>query len=177
MVEKHLRCLSSWSQGLSHGSNRRGTLNTLHTIMTHNKILINTLACLLVCPVLNVSATSNRVRRYSTVYAHQYKPTEKYPRNTLQGDFLRAAGSSSPRTAAVRWKNFLVRYGERELDSAIQPRLISIAKYELMRVYYLIGNIRAADRILKELDPLKLLGCTAAAIAKACIDELKIIHP
>jgi len=151
-------------------------LNPLHTIMTHNKILINTLACLLVCPVLSVSATSNRVRRYSTVYAQQYKPTEKYPRNTLQGDFLWAAGSSSPRTAAVRWNNFLVRYGDRELDSAIQPRLISIAKYELMRVYYLLGNIRAADQILKELDPLKLLGCTAA-VAKACIDELKIIHP
>ncbi|MBA3356403.1 MAG: hypothetical protein H0U18_10825 [Pyrinomonadaceae bacterium] len=135
----------------------RGTVNTLNTTMIHNKILITALACLLVCPVLSVSAASNRDRRYSTIYAQQYKPTEKYPRNTLQGDFLWAAGSSSLRTAAVHWKNFLVKYGERELDSAIQPQLISIAKYELMRVYFLLGNIRAADQILKELDPLKLL--------------------
>lgn len=148
-------------------------LNPLHTTMTHNKILITALAYLLVCPVLSISAASSSVRRYATVYAQQYKPTEKYPRNTLQGDFVWAAGSSNLRSAAVRWKNFLVRYGERELDSAIQPRLISIAKYELMRVYYLLGNVRGADQILKELDPLKLLPQSRRRVSM----NLKIIHP
>lgn len=125
--------------------------------MTHNKILMTTLVYLLVPPVLSISAASKDVRTYATVYAQQYKPTGKYPRNTLQGDFVWAARSSNLRTAAVRWKHFLSRHSERELDSAIQPRLVSIAKYELMRVYYLLGNVRAADQILKELDPLKLL--------------------
>lgn len=126
--------------------------------MTHNKILITALVYLLVSPVLNISATSNDIRTYATVFAQHYKPTEKYPRNTLQGDFVWAARSSNLRTAALRWKHFLVKHSERELDGAIQPRLVSIAKYELMRVYYLLGNVRAADQILKELDPLKLLG-------------------
>lgn len=130
----------------------------LHKTMTQNKILITALVYLLVSPVLSVSAALNDLRTYAPVYAQQYKPAEKYPRNTIQGDFVRAAGSLSLGTAAVRWRHFLIRYGEIEVDSAIQPRLVSIAKYELMRVYYLLGNVRAADQILKGLDPLKLFG-------------------
>ena len=67
-----------------------------------------------------------------------------------------AADSPNLRTAAIRWRSFLLAYSEKELDSAIQARLISIAKYELMRIYYLLGDVRAGDKLLKELDPLKL---------------------
>jgi hypothetical protein len=122
-----------------------------------DKILIAALVLLLTCPVLPVSAASTSIHRYSPVYAHKYKPTEKYPRGSLQGDFVWAADSPNLRTAAVRWKSFLLAYGEKELDSAIQARLISIAKYELMRIYYLLGDLKAGDKLLKELDPLKLL--------------------
>ena len=73
-----------------------------------------------------------------------------------------AAASPNLRTAAIRWRSFLLAYGERELDSAIQARLISIAKYELMRVYYLLGDRAAGDKLLKELDPLKLFNSAAA---------------
>jgi hypothetical protein len=111
---------------------------------------------LLTCQLSTVSAAST-TRRYTPIYAHKYKPTGKQPRRTLQGDFLWASNSPDLRTAAIRWKSFLQSYGERELDSAIQARLISIAKYELMRIYYLQGNSTAGDKLLRELDPLKLL--------------------
>ena len=135
-------------------------------IMTNHRVLIISLTVLLVSPVLTVSAIPSRARKYSPVYAQQFKPTEKDARGTLQGDFIWAADSPSVRTARVRWKNFLRVYGERELDSAIQARLVRIAKYELMRIYYLLGDLKAADTLLRDIDPLKLFE-TKAAILKA----------
>lgn len=67
-----------------------------------------------------------------------------------------AADSPTLRIAAIRWRSFLLAYGEKELDSATQARLVSIAKYELMRIYYLVGELKAGDKLWKELDPLKL---------------------
>lgn len=103
------------------------------------------------------SAGSTRPRKYSTVYAHEFKPSGKHARGTLQGDFVWAAASPNLQTARVRWKNFLHVYETRELDSAIEARLLTIAKYELMRIYYLLGNREEGDKLFKELDPLKLL--------------------
>ena len=123
-----------------------------------HRILVAALVLLLTCQVLVVSAAQGSNRRYSPIYAHKYKPAEKYSRRSLEGDFIWAAGSPDLRTAAIRWRKFLVDYGERELDSANQARLISIAKYELIRIYYLLGNLEAGDKLLRELDPLKLLG-------------------
>ena len=121
-----------------------------------HRILITALVLLLTCQVLAVSAASTSNRQYSPIYADKFKPAGKHPRRSLQGDFVWAADSPNLRTAAIRWRSFLLAYGEKELDSAIQARLISIAKYELMRVYYLLGDVRAGDKLLKELDPLQL---------------------
>ena len=120
------------------------------------RTLITAFVLLLASQFLTVSAASSSNRRYTTIYAHKFKPTGDHPRHSLQGDFVWAAESPDLRTAAIRWKSFLLNYGERELDSAIQARLISIAKYELMRIYYLRGDIKAGDKLLKELDPLRL---------------------
>lgn len=121
------------------------------------RILTATLIALLCSQVFVVPAASTSKRRYSPVYAREFKPAEKYRRGSLQGDFVWAAGSTNLRTAAARWKSFLHTHGEKELDSAIEARLISIAKFELMRVYYLLGDVAAGDKLMRELDPLKLL--------------------
>ena len=120
-----------------------------------HRILITAVVLLLTCQILAVSASTSN-RQYSPVYADKFKSAEKHPRGSLQGDFVWAANSRNLRTAATRWRSFLLAYGEKELDSATQARLISIAKYELMRIYYLLGDVRAGDKLLKELDPLKL---------------------
>lgn len=129
--------------------------------MTNHRVLIISLTILLVVPVLTLSATLSGSRKYSPVYAQEFKPTEKYARGTLQGDFIWAADSPSIRTAGLRWKKFLRTYGERELDSAIQARLVKISKYELMRVYYLLGDLKAADTLLRDIDPLGLIKSNA----------------
>ena len=120
------------------------------------RILIAAFVLLLAYPVLAKPVPPQANRRYVPVYAHKFKPAEKYPRHSLQGDFVWAVDSRDLRTAAIRWRSFLGTYGDKELDSAIQARLISIGKYELMRVYYLLGNVEAGDKLWKELDPLKL---------------------
>ena len=122
-----------------------------------HRILIAAFVLLLACPVLGKPIVRSANRRYIPIYAHKFKPAEKYARRSLQGDFVWAADSPTLRTAALRWQSFLLTHGERELDSATQARLISIAKYELMRIYYLVGNLKAGDKLWKELDPLKLL--------------------
>ena len=122
-----------------------------------HRILVAAFVLLLACPVLSKPVTRPANRRYLPIYAHKFKPAEKYARHSLQGDFVWAADSPSLRIAAIRWRSFLLAYGERELDDATQARLISIAKYELMRVYYLMGDLKAGDKLLMELDPLKLL--------------------
>jgi len=121
------------------------------------RILIAAFVLLLACPVLAQPVSPPVNRRYVPVYAHKFRPTEKHPRRSLQGDFIWAADSRDLRTAAIRWRSFVATYGDQELDSAIQARLISIGKYELVRVYYLLGNVEAGDKLWKELDPLKLL--------------------
>ncbi|HEV8431707.1 MAG TPA: hypothetical protein VGQ41_27655 [Pyrinomonadaceae bacterium] len=121
-----------------------------------HRILIAAFVLLLACPVLGKPVARPTNRRYLPIYAHKFKPAEKYARHSLQGDFVWAAESSTLRTATIRWRSFLLAYGERELDSATQARLISIAKYELMRIYYLVGDLEAGDKLWKELDPLKL---------------------
>lgn len=121
------------------------------------RVLIAAFVLLLACQVIAVSAASTPGHRYTTIYAHEFKRTGKHPRGSLQGDFVWAANSPDLRTAAIRWKSFLLKYSEMELDSGIQARLISIAKYELMRIYYLRGDSKAGDKLMKELDPLQLL--------------------
>jgi hypothetical protein len=120
------------------------------------RVLIAAFVLLLACQIFGVSAAATPDRHYTTIYAHKFKPTGNHPRGSLQGDFVWAANSPDLRTAAIRWKSFLLKYSEMELDSAIQARLISIAKYELMRIHYLRRDSKAGDKLLKELDPLQL---------------------
>lgn len=121
-----------------------------------HRVLIAAVILLLACPVLSKPVTRPANRRYIPIYAHKFKPAEKHARHSRQGDFAWAADSPTLGTAAMRWRSFLLAYGEIELDSATQARLIAIAKYELMRVYYLMGDVKAGDKLWKELDPLKL---------------------
>lgn len=120
------------------------------------RVLIAAFVLLLACHLMAVSAASVPDRRYTAIYAREQKPTGNHPRGSLQGDFTWAANSPDLRTAAIRWKSYLLKYGEMELGDGGDANLIRIAKYELMRIYYLRGDSKAGDKLLKELDPLQL---------------------
>lgn len=105
-----------------------------------------------------ISARQQRTQRYTPVYAPAYKSRERHKLKTLQGDFTWAAESDNLPTAAQRWKIFLERYAgpDKEYEDGFDTLRVEVAKYELMRVYYLLGNVKAGDKLLSELDPLKL---------------------
>ncbi len=105
-----------------------------------------------------ISSAAPKRRRYVPVYAASVKMSAPARRGTLKGDFSWAAASETVRAAANRWKIFLERHAgpNKEYEDGFDTLRVEVAKYELMRVYYLLGNVRAGDKLLSELDPLKL---------------------
>lgn|GEM_PF-2577702 len=120
------------------------------------------LSCLVASALLanaaSVAPAAPRRRQYAPIFAPKYKPSEKYALKTLKGDFSWAAESPTLPVAAYRWRTFLARYAgpDRELEDGFDALRINVAKYELMRVYYLLGKAKEGDQLLEQLDPLKL---------------------
>ena len=112
----------------------------------------------LIVGLAQVSSAAPKRRPYVPVYAASVKVSEPARRGTLKGDFSWAAASDTVRTAAERWRMFLEKHAgpDKEYEDGFDTLRVEVAKYELMRVYYLLGNVRAGDKLLSELDPLKL---------------------
>jgi hypothetical protein len=121
------------------------------------------LVCVLeVClTVLSPTGTdaAPRHRKYVPVYAPRVTPSEKYSLKTLKGDFVWATRSSSIQVAADRWKSFLDNYAgpDREYEDGFDTMRVKVAKYELVRIYYLLGKVKDGDAIFRQLDPLELV--------------------
>jgi hypothetical protein len=110
------------------------------------------------------AASATPSRPYTPVFAARDAAAAEQKRGTLRDDFQWAAAASTLEEAAVRWEEFLKTHapsgaggaaGE-EYEDAFQANHVSSARYELMRVYYLLGRAEDGDRILRELDPLTL---------------------
>lgn len=93
---------------------------------------------------------------YRPLLASGSDSSNRSPRGTLKGDFEWAADSASLEQAVYRWEQFLKDHEPLggEYEDGFQKLHIDAAKLELMRVYYLLGQIDAGDRILKQIDPL-----------------------
>jgi hypothetical protein len=97
-------------------------------------------------------------RKYVPVYASKIKSATPLERGTLQGDFSWAAASTTLRAALARWRHFVRVYAapDYELGDGYEARLVTIGQYELMRVFYLLGNATEGDKLFKKIDPLDL---------------------
>jgi hypothetical protein len=111
----------------------------------------------LIC-ITDVSAAAQKRRRYVPAYAKTVKIPERTVRGTLKGDFLWAAASQTLSVASLRWREFLRKHSPpaREVGDGYEAQLIAVAQYELMQVYYLLGDAKAGDQLLLKLDPLQL---------------------
>jgi hypothetical protein len=76
----------------------------------------------------------------------------------LKGDYDNAAAAKGLSEAAARWEQFLKQHkpANNEYEDAFQKRLLDSATYELVRVYYLLGDRSKGDQLLKDLDPLEI---------------------
>ena len=70
---------------------------------------------------------------------------------TLSGDFKRAKLSETPTVAQERWEAFLREHDPGEYEDGFHVRHVRAAKYELVRLYYLAGQVGPADRLLRDL--------------------------
>lgn len=120
-------------------------------------MLFCVLVTLMVCTT-DVSYAAQKRRRYVPAYASTVKIRERTVRGTLKGDFLWAVASQTLHIASLRWKEFLRKHSPpgREIGDGYEAQLITVAQYELMRVYYLLGDAKAGDQLLLKLDPLQL---------------------
>jgi hypothetical protein len=99
---------------------------------------------------------ASRAAEYKPVFA---APTAGTPQaGTVRGDYDNAAHARNLREAASRWEQFLEKHrpASGEYEDAFQKMLIDSATYELIRVYYLLGERDKGDDLLKQLDPLQL---------------------
>jgi hypothetical protein len=101
---------------------------------------------------------------YRPLLATGSDPSSRSPRGTLKGDFEWARDAASLKEAVYRWEQFLRVHEPRrgEYEDGFQKIHIDAAKFELMRVYYLLGQIDAGDRILKQIDPLAVNGSSGS---------------
>jgi len=75
---------------------------------------------------------------------------------SLRGDFQRALDAGTLPEAASRWREFLTRHSPpgREFEDNMHASYAQAARYELMRIYYLLGKTEEGDALLRELDPV-----------------------
>ena len=96
-----------------------------------------------------------RRARYEPVFATG-AADETAKRGTLKGDYDWARGATEAREAVTRWEQFLKAHSpsDGEYEDGFEKLHVEAAKYELMRVYYLVGERQKGDALLRELDPL-----------------------
>ena len=82
--------------------------------------------------------------------------TAREPRGSIRGDFQWALDAATLSDAAQRWQEFVTRHSApgAEFEDAMHASYAQAARYELMRVTYLLGRRAEGDALLKELDPV-----------------------
>jgi len=96
---------------------------------------------------------------YTPLFRKAAEAARAHPTGTIASAFAEAASANTLDDAARRWGAFLVRYPpDAETEDAVQKRYIDAARYELIRVLYLIGKMEQGDGLFEKADPLGLGG-------------------
>jgi hypothetical protein len=94
---------------------------------------------------------------YVPVFGDAVEAGKTHPPGTVAALFAQAGSATVLAEARANWEAFLNRYPPTmEFEDATQKRYVDAAIYELMRVYYLLGQRDDGDRLLKRVDPLQL---------------------
>ena len=101
------------------------------------------------------SNASTRANTYVPLFGTRVG-TEREPRGSIRGDFQWALDASTLPDAAQRWQEFLTRHSPpgAEFEDGMHASYATAARYELVRVNYLLGRLAEGDALLKELDPV-----------------------
>lgn len=75
----------------------------------------------------------------------------KYKTGTITGDYIQASKSKTLPEAMKNWENYLKKYDSGDFEDGFHANHVRLAKYELMRIYYILGRVEEADEIIKLL--------------------------
>ena len=119
-----------------------------------NTVRIHTV-CLILVLCLSACASSNRVEPIAPLYQAALAGT--YDSTQTKSDvFELAMSTNSPGQAIELWQKYLSNSAQQELGDGYEAIRENVAKFELARLYYLTGQVAAADVLMLELDPLQL---------------------
>jgi hypothetical protein len=96
-------------------------------------------------------------RAYTPLFPAAVDAARAHPPGSIAAEFAEAGSAKDLEEAARRWTAFLKRHPpEEETEDAVQKRYIDAARYELIRVNYLLGSQEEGDRLFRAADPLGL---------------------
>jgi hypothetical protein len=100
------------------------------------------------------SAETARPKAVRPFYAH-LTGLPSQPKNSMASDF-ESAQTVGVDDAAKQWRNFLRKFEppSGEFQDAFQQKRVRAAQFELMRLEYLRGNVKAGDQLLAKLQDL-----------------------
>lgn len=118
-------------------------------------LLIGVCACTVGCMSRTVGTGS---QPYIPLYASHADKDKTKLLDPRDGDWHWAGTARTLQEAASHWETYLQKhYSQSDLEDGVDFYRRETAVYELMRVYYLLGDQKKGDEILRSRDPLELL--------------------
>lgn len=112
---------------------------------------------LLLLLLLVMQACSRTEAPYAPLFQDAVAAAKAQPGGPIAEAFAAAGSATTQNDAARRWEAFLKQYPPNgEMEDAVERRYVDAARFELIRVYYLLGRTREADALLDAADPLGL---------------------
>jgi hypothetical protein len=107
-----------------------------------------------VCHASAADPSSN----YAPLFAKAGSPSAQSGRSTLGSDFDWAATATTLGDARERWQMFLAQHdpADGSFEDNFHALRVTAARYELARIFYLLGDAASGDAHLRRADPLDL---------------------
>lgn len=105
-------------------------------------------------PPAELSASESSVSKsevYTSIHAEKVSLTQYDRPGTISGDYKRALLSKTLQEAKESWEAFLSAHNTGDFEDGFHLLHVKMAKYELMRVFYLLGDVEQADALLREI--------------------------
>jgi|GEM_PF-4813611 len=100
---------------------------------------------------LHLAVTVEQSKAYIPLYVGEVIIYPHEEPGSVSGDFKRALHSQSLSEAREKWEAFLKLHDSGEYEDAFHARHVRHAKFELMRVLYMLGETDQADKIILEM--------------------------
>ena len=113
----------------------------------------NNLVIAIIVSLLSIQSVSaaDKPRTYEPINPVNIKIHPHEKPGSIGGDYKRAVRSKTLPEAVKKWEEFLRNHDAEDFEDGFHANHVRLAKYELMRIYYIVGEVKKADAIIKKL--------------------------